>query len=419
MRLLRFLSRPLNRILTGALAGMLLAWGCRIPEVPVFHDKSQGILYDTAMEADLRSGKSPALLQSAYAAYVDTLAEPVAVTKWSDEASEWEVFVGTNRGVWDDDADANRVLTAPQFGRAAVTLPRQAKPPRSAIALPWQKEPAEPVEPVVVSAPVSTETFLSGVRAQLERSRQRDLLLFVHGFNVSFDQALISSANLALKMPFNGAVTAYCWPTQGGVSNYSTDEPINKQSVEPFSAFLQTLREGVPAETRITILVHSMGNRIVMEALDAMPAPRGPKPFAQVLLCAPDVGRSDFERWAPGVIAQSERVSLYSNASDTALIASKGLHSEARAGDAWRPLLVEGIEVVDCSRVDLTFMGHSYYGENRDVLSDLFMLVKEHRPASDRPHLERRESSTGAVYWSFQRTAPAILCTWHFDDLPQ
>ncbi|HET6422823.1 MAG TPA: hypothetical protein VFG20_04015, partial [Planctomycetaceae bacterium] len=131
MRFFRMMSRPLNRILWGAFAGMLLAWGCRIPEVPVFHDRSQGILYDTAMEADLRSGKSPALLQTAYAAYVDTLAEPVAVTAWSEESCAWEIFVGTNRGVWDEDADPNRVLTDARFGRATVTLPRHIKPPRS------------------------------------------------------------------------------------------------------------------------------------------------------------------------------------------------------------------------------------------------------------------------------------------------
>ncbi len=180
--------------------------------------------------------------------------------------------------------------------------------------------------------------------------------------------------------------------------------------------FLQTLRAGVPEDTRITILVHSMGNRIVMDGLSRLPTPEGRKPISHVVLCAPDVGHADFERWAPGVLRQSERVSLYSNASDSALIASKSLHAERRAGDAWQPLLFPGIEVVDCSRVDLSLMGHSYYGENSDVLSDLFMLIKEGRPADKRPHLERRKGHNGENYWSFRESAPAIYCTWHFDD---
>ncbi|MDP1798962.1 MAG: alpha/beta hydrolase, partial [Planctomycetaceae bacterium] len=340
---------------------------------------------------------------------------------WSDKSCRWEIFVGTNRGLWDDATgtpNANRVLDHPQYGRAEVTIPRKPRDKTASLpGLPWRKnrdgdQPATTVD----SGPLSSAEFLTGVCDQLERSRQGDLLLFVHGFNVRFDEAVICAAQLALKMPFNGAVVTYAWPTQGGVFNYDEDEPINKASVAPFMEFLQTLRAGIPAQTRITILVHSMGNRIVMDALDQMPSPSGEKPISQVVLCAPDVGRKDFERWAPGVLDQSERVALYSNASDSALIVSKGKHAESRAGDAWHPVLVPGIEVVDCSRVDLTMMGHSYFGENEDVQTDLFMLIKEQRSADKRPHLERRENETGATYWSFQHSAPAIYCTWHFDE---
>jgi len=141
-------------------------------------------------------------------------------------------------------------------------------------------------------------------------------------------------------------------------TKYSDDEPINKASVEPFTQFLSTLRDGVPKKTRIHILVHSMGNRIVMESLNALPEPVDQKPFSHVVLCAPDFGRSDFIQWAPGVVAQSDRVTLYVTASDSALIVSKGLHAEKRAGDAVIPLVVEGIETIDCSRIDQSLMGH-------------------------------------------------------------
>lgn len=397
---------------------VLLSTSCRVPDAPILKDKSRGIIYDTAMEAELRSGKAHTFIQTSYGEYVDTLAEPVAITNWSDKSCDWEIFVGTNRGLWDDNPDVNRVLTHPQYGRAVVTIPQGPREKSASLpGVPWRKKQNDnPTVAAAKSTSLSADEFLDGMRGQVERSRQGDLLLFVHGFNVGFEAALIGTAQFALNMPFNGAVVTYAWPTQGGVFNYDEDEPINHASVIPFMKFLQTLRAGIPEETRITILVHSMGNRIVMDALHRLPPPRGRKPIAQVVLCAPDVGHTDFERWAPGMIAQSERIALYSNASDSALIASKGLHAESRAGDAWEPVLFPGIEVVDCSRVDLSLMGHSYYGENRDVLSDLFMLIKEQRPAAKRPHLERRENETGAAYWSFQHSAPAIYCTWHFDD---
>ncbi len=87
----------------GSTIAVLFPSGCRVPEPPILKDKSQGIIYDTAMEADLRSGNSPALIQSSYGEYVDTLAEPVAVTRWEETSCDWEVFVGTNRGVWEDE----------------------------------------------------------------------------------------------------------------------------------------------------------------------------------------------------------------------------------------------------------------------------------------------------------------------------
>ena len=406
------------------LVGTLVMWSCRVPDSPVLKDKSIGVIYDTAMEEEIRSGKAHALVMTSLASYVDTLAEAVAVIDWSDESSRWAIFVATNRGWFESPGDPeaeNRILDEPQYGMCQVTLPRhrkgeefQVKKSRSKVSL-ASASSGDALTATVDSEPLNEGQFLAGISELVDRSRQKDLLLFVHGFNVSFESAVARTAQLALDIPFNGAAVSYCWPTQGSVMKYNSDEPVNKASVAPFTQFLTALREGIPAETRIHIVVHSMGNRIVMESLSQMPEPEEDKPFTNVVLCAPDVGKSDFEKWAPGVMAQSERVTLYSNMSDSALIASKGLHSEARAGDAWKPVLIDGIETVDCSRVDLTFMGHSYFGSNTDVLGDLFMLVKEDRPASKRPHLDRKKQGKRA-YWQFARTAPTIIYTWHFDE---
>ena len=419
-------------LLLSILAPLLPA--CRVPDPPVIKDKRVGIVYDTAMEEEVRSGKS-ALLQTAFANYVDTLAEPVAITAWSTDVCRWEVFVATNRGRFapssDRNAADNLALDVVSYGRSDVLLPRQVRgkdpkmsPGRKPLGIVPGFGKRNEKQDLIARAEteqLSEEEFLDGVNSQLSRSRQQDLLLFVHGFNVSFDSAVIRTAQVALDMPFNGAVVSYCWPSQGGVFSYNDDEPINKASVAPFTQFLTTLRAGVPPETRISIVVHSMGNRIVMESLSRMAGDSwdGAKPFANVALCAPDVGQTEFQKWAPGVVAVSDRVSLYSSSGDAALIASKGLHRERRAGDAWEPLIVEGVETIDCSRIDLTFMGHSYYGSNTDVLSDLFMLIKEVKPAAKRPHLSRLKSDDGQTFYQFSKSAPEFRAGWHFDELEE
>ena len=411
---------------------ILIDVGCRVPDPPVLKRQPLVILYDTAKEEELRSGKPRRFGLDGMDRYVDTLAEPVAITEWQADRCTWEVFVATNRGNLarpDNPEAANLVLNEVHYGRCEVTLPRDDVGLRMEIDAKRKKSGASSSMAGVTAASDSSTAltaasvdtsrlaeseFLAGVSNQVRRSRQQDLLLFVHGFNVSFDAAVTNTAEVALKIPFNGSIVSYCWPTQGGVLNYSDDEPVNKKSVGPFTEFLTTLRRGVPAETRIHILVHSMGNRIVMESLHNLPAPSDNKPFGHVVLCAPDVGRKDFLNWAPGVVAQSERVTLYANSSDTALIASKSLHSERRAGDADVPLVVKGIETIDCSRIDLTMMGHSYFSNNRDVTADLFMLLKEDLPPSKRFFLEKKKSSDGP-YWQFSQHAPTIMCTWHFE----
>jgi esterase/lipase superfamily enzyme len=395
--------------------------------LPVLDRTAVGIVYDTAHEADLRSGKTPILVSEAWGQYVDTLAEPAAIVGWREGVSTWEVFFATNRdrAFGSDDAHVefgNVARSEPLYGRAEVTLPKRGRGTDVAIARPVNRlmpvsltKPRSPDEVVQFDSVQLQETdaFLDGVNAQLERSRQKDLLVFVHGFNVDFNSAVVRAAQVALDVPFNGGVVAYAWPSQGGVQNYGADEPVNLASVEPFAEFLQTLLDGVPAETRVSILVHSMGNRIVMQGINELAQDSR---LAHVILCAPDVGLSDFGAWAPGVVARCERVTLYASENDSALIASKGLHAEQRAGDAHPPVLVSGVETVDCSTVDYTsFLGHSYYGANRQVLGDLFLLLKENRPAAKRPHLTK-ESLRGKDYWVFSGNAPNVLVTWHFEE---
>jgi esterase/lipase superfamily enzyme len=431
--------------------------GCRAPVAPVVADKSLGIVYDTAMEDQIRSGTAPSLVASAFESYVDTLDEPVSVTRWNDSECDWLVFAATNRGRFlADGPDDSRVLSESSYGKCVVTIPhrrrgqevraaktadRESDAADSGDGLSFASAPASSGSAVsrassvaasdaarsVTRARVTSERqtaaeFHAGVSELIDRSRLRDVMVFVHGFNVSFDDAVARAAQLGLDMPFNGAVVAYCWPSQGGIDSYEEDEAINYESIEPFMDFIQTLRLSIPSDARIHIVVHSMGNRMVLQGLRkiALNDPKrfgvnSSRPVHNLVLCAPDVGLGDFKAWVPDVVPLCERVTLYANSSDTALIASKSLHAEPRAGDARFLPIIDGVQTIDCSRIDMSFMGHSYYGSNPDVLTDLFTILRENAEASQRPHLKRRWSRHG-TYWEFARSAGTILCTWHFED---
>ncbi len=441
------------------MAGLLgVAPGCRAPVAPAVADKSLGIVYDTAMEDEVRSGAAPTLVAFAFEPYVDTLSEPVSVTRWNDTECDWVVFAATNRGRFlPEGPDDSRVLSEPSYGRCLVTIPHRRRGQEVRAANTAKNLSASPgghdvvslasasagagsavskasavaasdaarsvTRATVMAEPQTSAEFHAGVSQLIERSRLRDVMVFVHGFNVSFDDAVTRAAQLGLDMPFNGAVVAYCWPSKGGINSYEEDEAINHESIEPFTEFLQALRSSIPSDAKIHIVVHSMGNRMVLQGLRrmALDGTRGfsetaRRPIHNLVLCAPDVGLGDFKAWVPDVVPLCVRVTLYANSSDTALIASKSLHAKPRAGDARFMPIVDGVQTIDCSRIDMSFMGHSYYGSNPDVLTDLFTILRENAEASQRPHLKRRWSRHG-TYWEFARSAGTILCTWHFDEV--
>ena len=92
---------------------------------------------------------------------------------------------------------------------------------------------------------------------------------------------------------------------------------------------------------------------------------------------------------------------LYASANDAALLASKKLQTYRRAGDTSDGVVVvSGIDTVDVSAVDTTFVGHSDYGDNTSVISDLFLLLSQDLPPPKRPRL-RPAGNPSSRYWRF------------------
>ncbi|MGU3842390.1 alpha/beta hydrolase, partial [Vibrio diabolicus] len=61
---------------------------------------------------------------------------------------------------------------------------------------------------------------------ELERriNKPGSLLVFVHGYNVSFEQAALRTGQMAFDLQFKGVPIFYSWPSKGEVLDYSVDE---------------------------------------------------------------------------------------------------------------------------------------------------------------------------------------------------
>jgi len=255
------------------------------------------------------------------------------------------------------------------------------------------------------------ETFYTALSERVARSPAKDAFVFVHGYNVSFEDAARRTAQIAYDLDFPGAPIFYSWPSQASLTGYTVDETNVEWTVPHLREFLVALVERTGAE-HVHLVAHSMGNRAVAGALRGLSYRRDVKQpmFNHVVLTAPDIDADVFRRdLAPRIVKTAERVTLYASSNDKALSYSKTVHGYPRAGDTGDYLVVvPGIDTIDVSAVDTSLfsLGHLYYGSNQTVLADLFDLIRKAKPPEQRRWL-RPELLGSLKYWVFERIEAA------------
>jgi esterase/lipase superfamily enzyme len=251
------------------------------------------------------------------------------------------------------------------------------------------------------------EVFYGQLKDCVGRSRNQDAMVFIHGYNVKFDDAVRRTAQIAHDVEFDGAPICYSWPSVGGLDRYTLDESNVEWTVVHLESFLNRVAQQSGAKT-VHLVAHSMGNRALLQALERM-APRrqvAAPVFGQVVLAAPDVDASAFrERYAPAVVSLAKQVTLYASSDDLALVASTKVHGYTRAGLAGDKLIaIPGVQTVDVSGIDPSFLGHSYYGNSPLLIKDLRALVELGRTPPEREWLQKMQMPPSEAWWIFRKS---------------
>ena len=297
-----------------------------------------------------------------------------------------------------------------EYGTCEVSIPKnhavgQLEAP-SVLKLDFRENPERHVMLLGVE-PLDGEKFFSQVREKVGTSHEQRAFVFVHGYNVTFDDAARRTAQMTYDLKYDGAPIFYSWPSQGGLFQYTIDENNVAWTVPHLKQFLIDVAERSGAK-QIHLIAHSMGNRALTSALKELayiPEIERPK-FREVILTAPDVDAEIFKRdIVPAIVKTTDRVTLYASSNDKALASSKQVHGSPRAGESGENLVVvPGIDTIDVSAIDTSLFGlnHSYYGSNDTVLADLFTLLHEAKPPAQRHWLHARMADA-LPYWEFQR----------------
>lgn len=289
------------------------------------------------------------------------------------------------------------------LGSCIVSVPRDRRIGQLDGASMWRLDFRSSAQGVTVAQVTLQDesAFMRELSARATAGRGR-ILLFVHGYNVAFQDACRRAGQITYDLAFTGAPVVYSWPSRGTRAAYMADEETIQWTVPHLREFIQRL--GARTGASIHVLAHSMGSRAVMQALsESFKLDSGV--VRDVIFAAPDIDSGVFQQRLSGLKRNSGRVTLYASSADRALAASRSFHDFPRAGESGTTLLVStGLDTIDASSVETDFLGHSYFGSSDSVLRDLFELVRFNAGPDDRFALTKvQESARPAPYWKFRQ----------------
>lgn len=240
----------------------------------------------------------------------------------------------------------------------------------------------------------SAKGYLSKLEPGHDPSRKEGLL-FIHGYNVSFDAALWRAAQLCHDLKYPGMMLCFSWASLGTPGAYPADEATVDWSAGNLRQYLRHVTERLGLSA-LHIVAHSMGNRALLSVLEGWTSTPGTTPIHQVVLAAPDVDSRRMEQFGQ-VFDSYEQVTLYASRHDRAIAASRFAHRYPRAGDANPPLVMRYLSTVDVSAAgkDMFGLGHSYMANVSKVFRDLFYIVRHRHKPDQRAGIRKREEG----YW--------------------
>lgn len=253
---------------------------------------------------------------------------------------------------------------------------------------------------------IKKEEFFSRLFRDKEK---RDILLYVHGYNTSFDEAALIMAQVASDLDFRGDAVFYSWPSTGKLLGYVRDQNNTDWSRKQLASFLRELAAKAGKKS-ICLLAHSMGNRELLGALVDLlhDKPDYKEKIRVIVLAAPDVDSGIFCRdIAPFLADDQMLVTMYVSRRDKVLRTAKDVNGYVRAGDVdGEPTVVAGIDTVDVTNIDTVPLGHSYYAYSRHVLADIHSIISKGLRPESRFSLAPVEIMNGnkkQIYWIFRR----------------
>ncbi len=265
--------------------------------------------------------------------------------------------------------------------------------------------------------------WLDEINAELAKSRDRDILVYVHGANTTVERAAGQASQLRHFLGRDAVVVLYAWPTAENFLRYPRDIETAFGAAPHLAELIDLLAEHTDAE-RINVFTYSAGATVGSDALArvAEDYPTAADRLGEVYHAAPDADFRGFVEDMRAYGPHARRVTTAVNLGDSALRLSGIVNRASRAG---RPDLRElspeatdwllaaaqdqGLEIVQVRPDDmpgLAATSHTFWYDDPWVSNDVLVKLILH-PTPDERGLVSDTAASGTRYWTFPGDYPA------------
>jgi esterase/lipase superfamily enzyme len=232
---------------------------------------------------------------------------------------------------------------------------------------------------------------------RLAEAHNRRVLVFIHGYNTRFSEAVFRLAQFAHDSRLQATPVLFTWPSQGHLLGYGYDRESANYSRDALESLLDALQRD-PAVAEIDILAHSMGNWLTLESLRQMAirdrkiAPK----IRQVMLASPDVDVDVFRRQIKEIGDNRPPFTVFVSRDDKALKVSRMVWGNMPRLGSIDPeaepyagmLRSERITAIDLTGLRTPDgLNHSKFAESPEVVRAIGAQLASGQSFSERPGL--------------------------------
>ncbi|MEP1207629.1 MAG: alpha/beta hydrolase [Rhizobiaceae bacterium] len=218
------------------------------------------------------------------------------------------------------------------------------------------------------------DDFAAGLELALAEKPEgaREILIFVHGYNTNFSAAVLRVSQFVHDTGFKGVPLLFSWASRGKTMDYVYD--INSALQARFYLEELALRLSRIDVDAFTIVAHSMGNLVTLEAMTALARRKEVRDSSRlkaVILAAPDVDFDLFVEQLDDLSPIKDRFYVFVSKDDKALTLSKRIAGGVTRVGAADPekLAALGLKVVDLSTInDPSNANHSKFADSPAIV---------------------------------------------------